>query len=64
MVSRNEGVCFNSNVGVVRIRNNYFHHNRHGDGYGYEVAVTNGSYALIERNVFDENRHAIMGGKT
>lgn len=55
------GRLFNTNVGAVRILNSYFHHNRHGDGYGYGVAVTNGAYALIERNVFDENRHAIMG---
>ena len=30
------------------------------DGYG--VSVTHGAYALIERNVFDYNRHAIIGG--
>ena len=60
---KERGRLFNTNVGAVQIHNNYFHHNRHGDGYGYGVAVTNGSYALIERNAFDENRHAIMGGK-
>jgi hypothetical protein len=46
----------------VRIRGNFFHHNRHGAGEGYGVAVTDGAYATIEQNVFDENRHAIAGG--
>src|SRR5690606_4352326 len=31
-------------------------------GEGYGVAVTDGGYATIEQNVFDENRHAIAGG--
>jgi hypothetical protein len=56
------GRLFNTNVGAVRIQGNYFHHNRHGAGEGYGVAVTSGAYALIEQNVFDENRHAIAGG--
>lgn len=46
---------------ALRIRNNYIHHNRHDAGYGYGVNVGGGAYALIERNVFDENRHAISG---
>jgi hypothetical protein len=56
------GRLFNTNEGAVRIKNNYFHHNRHygGDGYGAEVSA--GGYALIEQNVFEENRHAIAGG--
>lgn len=58
------GRLFNTTVGAVHIGDSYFHHNRHGDGYGYGVAVTNGAYALIERNVFDENRHAIMGNSS
>lgn len=56
------GRLFNTNPNAVRIRNNYFHHNRHGAGYGYGVVVSAGAYATIERNVFDENRHAIAGG--
>ena len=56
------GRLFNTNPNAVRIRGNFFHHNRHGAGEGYGVAVTSGAYALIEQNVFDENRHAIAGG--
>jgi hypothetical protein len=56
------GRLFNTNPGAVRIRGNFFHHNRHGAGEGYGVAVTNGGYATIEQNVFDENRHGIAGG--
>jgi hypothetical protein len=56
------GRLFNTNEGAVRIRTNYFHHNRHGAGEGYGVVVGGGGYALIERNAFDENRHAIAGG--
>jgi len=55
------GRLFNTMPNAVRIRNNYIHHNRHFNGYGYGVAVTNGAYALIEHNAFNENRHAIMG---
>ena len=56
------GRLFNTNVGAVRIKGNFFHHNRHGAGEGYGVDVGGGAYALIEQNVFDENRHAIAGG--
>jgi hypothetical protein len=56
------GRLFNTNPRAVRIRDSYIHHNRHGAGEGYGVAVTDGAYASIERNVFDENRHAIAGG--
>ncbi len=56
------GRLFNTNEGAVRIRGNFFHHNRHGAGWGYGVVVSAGAYALVERNVFDENRHAIAGG--
>ncbi|NRF71434.1 right-handed parallel beta-helix repeat-containing protein [Aquincola sp. S2] len=52
----------NQTVGAVRISGNYFHHNRHRGKEGYGVLVTGGGYALIERNVFEENRHAIAGG--
>lgn len=56
------GRLFNTNEGAVRIVHNFLHHNRHDAGYGYGVDVAGGAYALIERNVFDENRHAIAGG--
>ena len=55
------GRLFNTNEGAVHIKNNFLHHNRHGEGWGYGVVVGQGAYALIERNVFDENRHAIAG---
>lgn len=56
------GRLFNTNPNAVRIRENFMHHNRHAGGNGYGVDVSRGAYALIERNVFDENRHAIAGG--
>jgi hypothetical protein len=56
------GRLFNTNPGAVHIKGNFFHHNRHDDGEGYGVDIANGAYALIEQNVFDENRHAIAGG--
>jgi hypothetical protein len=56
------GLLNNQNVGAVLIRDNYLHHNRHGAGEGYGTDVGDGGYALIERNVFNENRHAIAGG--
>ena len=49
-------------VGAVHIKNNYFHDNRHDHGAGYGVDVSRGAYALIEQNVFNNNRHAIAGG--
>jgi hypothetical protein len=52
----------NNIVGAVHIKNNYFHDNRHDDGEGYGVDVSGGAYALIEQNVFNNNRHAIAGG--
>jgi hypothetical protein len=45
----------------VRIHDNYIHHNQHQGKLGYGVSLHNGAYALIERNVFDWNRHAIEG---
>lgn len=56
------GRLFNTNEAAVRIKGNFFHHNRHGAGEGYGVDVSAGAYALIEQNVFDENRHGIAGG--
>lgn len=49
-------------VGAVRISGNHVHHNRHRGKQGYGVLVTGGGYALIEHNVFEQNRHAIAGG--
>lgn len=56
------GRLFNTNPNAVRVKGNFFHHNRHGAGYGYGVSVVGGAYATIEQNVFDENRHGIAGG--
>ncbi|HVF59059.1 MAG TPA: VCBS repeat-containing protein [Thermoanaerobaculia bacterium] len=42
----------------LRVERSYFHHiakNRHG----YGVGVNGGTYAVIEGNVFDFNRHAV-----
>ena len=55
---------------TVWVHDNYIHDNQHptyagdnpfgsGHGAGYGVNVNNGGYALIERNVFDYNRHSI-----
>ena len=43
----------------IWIHDNFFHHNQHVGGNGYGVVTQDGAYALIERNVFDLNRHAI-----
>jgi hypothetical protein len=55
------GRLWNTNVGAVHIVNNFIHHNRQ-EHIGYGVTVSEGAYALIERNVFNQNRHAIAGG--
>ncbi len=47
------------NPQAVRIHDNYIHHNQHQGRNGYGVAMHYGAYVLIERNVFDWNRHAI-----
>jgi hypothetical protein len=47
------------NTEPVYIHDNFIHHNQHSNGNGYGVAVAHGAHALIERNVFDWNRHAI-----
>ena len=54
--------CPVSNAATVRIHHNYIHHNQHDGGEGYGVDMMHGAYALIEKNVFDYNRHAIAGG--
>jgi parallel beta helix pectate lyase-like protein len=46
---------------TVRIHDNWIHHNQRTLSFGYGVVISDGSYALIERNVFDWNRHAIAG---
>jgi Right handed beta helix region len=43
----------------VRVHDNYIHHNQNEGAFGYGVVVGHGARALIERNVFDWNRHAI-----
>lgn len=58
-----------NNKGSVWLHDNYFHDNQHpttcdllslsGHGGGYGAEVSDGAYALIERNVFENNRHAI-----
>jgi hypothetical protein len=54
------GRLWNTNVGAVHIVNNFIHDNRHNH-IGYGVSVGDGAYALIEQNVFNQNRHAIAG---
>jgi hypothetical protein len=44
---------------VVRIHDNFIHHNQHEGKFGYGVDVFEGAWAKIERNVFDFDRHAI-----
>jgi hypothetical protein len=44
--------------GAIRIHDNDLHHNQQiGEGYGAEIS--DGAYALVEKNSFDYNRHAI-----
>jgi hypothetical protein len=50
-----------ANALTAWIHDNYIHHNQHQRREGYGVVVSNGAYALIEKNVFDWNRHAIAG---
>lgn len=56
----------------VWVHDNWFHDNQHptfcevfpigsGHGGGYGVTVAEGGFPLIERNVFNDNRHAIAG---
>ena len=47
------------NPQTVRIHDNYIHHNQHWETQGYGVVIGYGAYALIDKNVFDYNRHAI-----
>ena len=47
------------NSHAVHVHDNFIHHNQHSGRDGYGVAMADGAYAWIERNVFDWNRHAI-----
>lgn len=49
------------NASAVWIHDNYIHNQRHWREQGYGVDVDEGAWALIERNAFDNNRHAIAG---
>jgi hypothetical protein len=45
----------------IRITSNYIHHNLQC-GAGYGVWIDNeGTFALVDRNVFDDNRHHVAG---
>ncbi|MGW0969964.1 FG-GAP-like repeat-containing protein [Streptomyces sp. NPDC002516] len=59
-----------SNASAVWVHDDFIHDNQHptydgsnpagsGHGAGYGINVNEGAYALIERNVFDSNRHSI-----
>ncbi len=61
-----------ANAGAVWVHDNYIHDNQHpgycgsdssgsGQAGGYGVSVNQGGFALIERNVFDRDRHAVTG---
>jgi hypothetical protein len=47
------------NYDAVWVHDNFIHHNQRFRGEGYGVSVSDSAYALIEKNVFDYNRHAI-----
>lgn len=49
------------NAQRIRITRNYFHENS-VQGRGYGVALHRGAYALIDRNTFRLNRHAVASG--
>lgn len=54
-----------ANATTVHIHDNFVHHNQHYREEGYGIATHGGAYALIDRNVFDYNRHALEGdGRT
>lgn len=48
-----------ANASTVHVHDNYIHNNQEPLGYG--VVTGGGAYALIERNVFFNNRHSIAG---
>jgi hypothetical protein len=47
------------NASAVWIHDNNIHHNQRRRHLGYGVQTKEGAYALIERNVFDNNRHSL-----
>jgi hypothetical protein len=47
------------NYDTVWVHDNFIHHNQHNGTLGYGVVTGESAYALIEKNVFDYNRHAI-----
>lgn len=54
---------------VPKIIANFIHDNQHpigsdGSGAGYGVVVYSGASVLVERNVFDRDRHALSGRDT
>ena len=53
-----------ANYNAVRVHDNYIHHNQRYGGEGYGVSTHEGAYALIEKNYFDYNRHAIASAGT
>jgi hypothetical protein len=52
------------NYDAVWVHDNYIHHNQQYGGEGYGVSIHEGAYALIEKNWFDYNRHAIASAGT
>ncbi|MEV0455894.1 FG-GAP-like repeat-containing protein [Catellatospora methionotrophica] len=52
-----------ANASAVRVHGNYFHDNQMPNQLptGYGIVVSNGGYALIDKNVFYNNRHSIAG---
>ncbi|MGQ0591177.1 MAG: FG-GAP-like repeat-containing protein [Gammaproteobacteria bacterium] len=48
-----------SNWAGVWIHDNYIHHNQRYRHEGYGVQAHDGAHVLIERNVFDYNRHSL-----
>jgi hypothetical protein len=46
----------------VKVHDSFIHHNQHIGSDGYGVDVSHGGWALIERNVFDFNRHTVTHG--
>jgi hypothetical protein len=47
---------------AVKVHDSFIHHNQHIGGDGYGVDASHGAWALVERNVFDFNRHAVTAG--
>lgn len=46
---------------TVNIHDDFIHHNQAVGGDGYGVVSSYGAHPMIQRNVFDWNRHAIAG---